>query len=309
MAQLDDMSAAAGVEAEVDTTTPESQGVEQTDTTTNTDAADFYADDAPEQDDADDVEDQADDEAEEPIAAPVSLKAEEKEQFSQLPREAQQALSEILSRRDRETQQGLESARAAQREAQTSAADAIAETQRDFAARTARVIAAFAPKPPPIELARENPGEYQYQKALFDEDAKAYDGLVQQLGGLHEEASGHFTQREQQENQERIRGLLSIPEFANEETRPEFIGKIEKVGTELGYGVQQLAQMDRTDMAALAKVQTFYEKAMKWDAHQKKRNDRPRQAQSGRFAAAPVGARTASQSSGNDAAKLLYPND
>ncbi len=300
---------AAGVEAEVDTATPESQGTEPTEST-NTDAADFYGEDQSDQGQVETEEEPADDEAEEPIVAPVSLKAEEKEQFLQLPREAQQALSDILGRRDRETQQGLETARAAQRQAETSAADTIAEAQRDFAARSAQLIAAFAPQEPSLELLQQDPIAYMREQKLYEHQLGQFNAMIGELDQMHGQATSHFTQREQHENQERIKGLMSIPEFANEETRGQFIGELEKFGTgHLGYSVQQLAQMDATDMTALKRAMNDHRDAEKWRAHQKKRNERPRQAQ-GRFAAAPAGTRADAQVVDTEEAALrrLYPN-
>ena len=301
---------ATGAEVEVETTAPDTQGAEETQTQDTTDEPDFYEEGNPFEDDADQEEDQAgEDEAEEPIEAPVSLKADEKEKFSQLPREAQQALTEIIQRREQDAQKGVESAQNAQREAQSRAADEIAQAQRAFAQQTAAVVAAFAPQPPPLELARTDPAEYQYRKALFEEESAGFNQLVQQLTGLHSEAEGHFTQREQQANAERLKGLLSIPEVANEETRGQFLNDIGNFGTEqLGYSLEALAQMDATDLAAIKRSKRWKEGFDKWEAHQKKRNERPREAK-GRFASAPVGARTAAQPGQNDALKALYPND
>lgn len=306
---IDDGAAAVAVD-DVDASAPDnSQAAEKTESPENTDAADFYADDQAEQAPVEDEEEPAGDEAEEPIDAPVSLKAEEKKQFEQLPTEAQRVLSEVLQRRDRETQQGLEAARAAQREAQTSAADEIAQTKRTFAQQSASLLAAFAPQPPPLEMARDNPAEYQYRKALFEEESAGFNQLVQNLTGIHQEAEGHFTQREQEANAERLKGLMSIPEIASEETRGQFFQEIEAFGTtHLGYSVEALAQMDATDVAALKRAMADKTDAEKWRAHQKKRNDRPREAQ-GRFAAAPVGARAAGQAGQADVLKTLYPND
>lgn len=307
MAQLDE--AAAVAEAEVTPTAPENSAVDTTEAQTD-DLAGFYGED-PEQGDQTEEEQQDGDEEpeqQEAVQAPASLKPEEKEQFAQLPPEAQRFAADLLARRDRETQQGLEQARTAQRQAETSAADTVAHIKQDFAQRATQLVQAFAPQPPPPELARQDPGHYTYLKAVFDEENAQYQALVEQVTGLQGQAGQHFQGRQQEQVQERIKGLMSIPEFANEETRGQFINDIESFGTkDLGYSVEQLAQMDVTDMSALKKAMSWKADAMKWRDHQKRRNERPRQAQ-GRFASAPVGNAIA-QNSGNDVLKSLYPND
>lgn len=307
MAQLEE--AAAGVEAEVVETAPESQGVDTTQTETPTDAEALYQEDQPEDDDVD-LDDEGEEEEQDPaVVAPASLKPEEKEQFAQLPPEAQRMLSETLARRDRETQQGLEAARTAQREAEVSAADKVAQATQAHAQQLRALVNEFAPKPPPIEMARTNPGEYQYQKALFDQDMADYTALVGNIEGIGGQSAQHFQQREQQETVERIKGLMNIPEFANTETRPQLINSVEKHGIEyLGYDLDRLAQMDATDLRALMKSQKDAEDAQRWRAHQKRRNERPRQA-GGKFAAAPAGAASNPQTNAQSVAQAMYPND
>lgn len=300
---------ATGAEVEAVAAAPDTQGTEAAQTSDTTDTADFYDEGDPFEDSDDVGEDQQGEQAPEPIEAPVSLKAEEKEKFSQLPREAQQALSEIIQRREQDAQKGVQTAQAAQQQAEAVAADQIAATKSEFAERSARIIAAFAPQPPPIELARQNPAEYLYQQGVFEQERQAFTALVEQLGGIQNEAAGHFEAREQQEKQERLRGLHSIPEFASEETRAKFLGDIETYGTKvLGYSVEQLAQMDATDMAALKTAMTDRTDAEKWRAHLKNRNARPREAK-GRFSTAPAGSGAPRQANASDTLKALYPND
>lgn len=311
MAQLD--AAAAGSEVDIDATAPDTSEAEA-EQTTQTPAEALYADDQPQADeDAEqpDAEESDDDEAEEEaeaINAPASLTPEEKEQFAQLPPEAQRVFSETLARRDREIQQGLESARSAQRDTERTAADRIAQTQRDFAQRAERLIAAFAPTPPPAELARQDPTAFLIQKAQYDEDIQQFQALVGQIGGINQQASQHFEQRDQAWMQEQFNQLRSIPEFADDAKRPEFQRQIGEMGKELGYSDDELANVSAKDIFAINKARQWKLKAEKWDAHQKKRNERPR-AVGGRFSAAPVGNAGTQQSGQKSAAEILYPND
>jgi hypothetical protein len=305
VAQLEE--AAAVTEAEVISTAPEDSETTQQ----NADET-LYPDDGPDDPELDHDDLDADElgaEAEQSaIDAPVSLKAEEKENFAQLPLEAQRFVSDVLQRRDREAQVGLESARQAQRQAETNAAGQIAQTQSHYAQVLNTVLETFAPQPPPLELLNEDPRAYMIQKTIYEEESAQFQQFTSGLHGLKQQADGHFVQQEQVANQERVRGLMGIPEFANEETRATFVNEIQTVGEALGYTVQALAQMDVQDMTAIKRARDWKAKAEKWDAHQKKRNERPRAA-AGRFAAAPAGARMAGGANQTSTLKALYPND
>lgn len=301
---------AAGAEADVADTTTETQGAEATtQPADNADEPDFYDEGDPFDEQPKEEKPAGEEAAEKPsIDAPASLNAEEKEQFTQLPPEAQRALSSILQRRDSETQQGLESARTAQRDAERSAADRIAQAQRLYAEKSTKLIQAFAPQPPPLELARQDPAEYTYQKGLYEQEMAQFQALVAKIGEDHQQSQQHFDARNQEWLQEQVKQLMSIPEIANEATRAGFIQNLEKIGVELGYGAEALREADAKDIFALNKARQWKEKAEKWDAHQKMRNERPRAA-SGRFSAAPAGARAAAQPGQTDTLKALYPND
>lgn len=309
MAQPDE--AAAVAEAEVVQTAPEqNQATETTNASDTDDALSFYEEDLPaedaEQDDLDD--DQGDEEEAEPVSAPASLNAEEKEKFTQLPAEAQRAMSEILSRRDRETQQGLEAARSAQREAQRTAADHVANTQRDFAQKFSNLVQAFQPTPPPITLIEEDPTQYLILKAQFDQDLAGYNQLVGQASQLISQSDAHFEKRKQEWMDEEANKLRSIPEVADDAKRPQFVADIRAVGKELGFSDEELSQVSAKDVFALNRVRALKADAEKWREHQKRRNERPRQA-TGRFSAAPAGNGMAANRGQNDALKSLYPND
>lgn len=312
MAQYSEDTAAVA-EAQVDQTAPDDSQAELT-TETQNPADALYPEDQPQAEPEDDEEqlqedddEEADEEAE-VINAPASLTPEEKERFAQLPPEAQRFATETLARRDRETQQGLESARSAQREAERTAADQVAQTQRDFASRFEGLIKAFQPTPPPPDLARSDPAAYLYAKAQFDEDIQQFQALVGQVDGLKQQSSQHFEQRDEAWMQEQFSQLRSIPEFADDAKRPEFQRQIGEMGKELGYSDDELANVSAKDIFAINKARQWKLKAEKWDAHQKKRNERPR-AVGGKFASAPVGNAGMQKTGTKSAADLLYPND
>lgn len=300
---------AAVAEAQVVETAPDnSQAVETNDVQEQADEPDFYDEGDPFEGEPEAEEQEQGGEPKEAIAAPASLNSEEKDRFAQLPGEAQRAISDILQRRDRETQQGLESARAAQQQAQAAAADQIAQTQAQYAETFQNFVQAFAPQPPTIELAQQDPQAYLVQKAIYDEEVQRFQQIVGGISSLKEQSDQHFKAQEQAETQARLRGLMGIPEFANDQTRAEFIGGIQSVGEAMGYDVQTLSQMDTRDMTALKRAREWKAGYDKWVAHEKRRNERPRAA-TGRFSAAPAGNRAAAAPAQTDTLKALYPND
>lgn len=287
--------------------------------TADTDVSSLYPDDQPatgqpqpegEGEPADDDYDDADEEGGEPeeaIAAPVSLKAEEKERFAQLPAEAQRMMAEVLSRRDSEVNKGLNDAREAQRVAERTAADQVAQTQRDFADRFERFAQAFAPQAPQREHYRDDMSFLAAREHYRDEMAQ-FEQLAGQINGMKGEADSHSTAREQEWHQEQVKQLMSVPEFADEATRAEFIGSIEAFGVnDLGYAKEELAAAGAKDIIVLKKAMGWKAKAEKWDAHLARRNERPRQA--GKFTAkpAPAGQRNGSNAP-IDVTEVLYPN-
>lgn len=287
---MDQLQEASAIDPnEVDTTEPDNSEV---DTTQEDDGAASYYDDEPNTDDLDDGDIDDDDEEDgeplEAITAPASLKADEKEQFAQLPPEAQRWASEVLSRRDTEIQQGLSDAKLAQREAETSAADKVAQTQRDYADRFENFAQAFAPQPPDPQLAQQNPGAYIAAKASYDAEIAEFNQIKEQIGGIRKDAEGHDTAQTQQWQQEQFNQLMSVPEFANEETRKDFLTSVQNFGVENGYSLEELAEASARDVIVLKRAMADRSDADKWRDHVKKRNERPRQA--GKFAkAAPVG--------------------
>lgn len=298
-------SPAAVAEEVVETAPDNSQAIE---TTENNDAEALYEDDLPPEEDVEsdeEVEEQA-----EAVVAPASLNAEEKEQFAQLPPDAQRAMSDIFQRRDREIQQGLEAARSAQRTAERTAADQTAQMQQHYAQQFNQLVQAFAPQPPPPELAQADPARYIALKAQFDHDSAQYGGLVQTISGMSQQSNQHFANRSQEWMQDQIGQLRSVPEFADDTTRQQFLEGVKATGLELGYTEDSLHQADATDLIALNKVRAWKSDAEKWRTHQKRRNERPR-VPSGRFASAPAGNGAASNGAGgvNNTLQALYPND
>lgn len=285
--------------------TPEALDVRPLDTTDDAAAAldDYFAqqdegepvdddspeDDAPEGDEPED--DEQDDESDEPetaIDAPVSLNAEEKAVFAQLPVEAQQAWAASETRRNAQVQEATTKAAHAERSAKTQAAEAHSKAKAVFATQLAEFASHLSPQMPDAELARVNPGEYIAQKAQYDAMKAQHDELVQQVAALGDEASQEI---DQAFIQQRDRELLAIPEVANEDTRGDFFERALGAAEALGYERDILLRDgNATDFKALVAAHGWKQDADKYKALMAKQMTRVREAKSAKpNAAQPLG--------------------
>lgn len=253
------------------------------------------SDDAEEGDEPEAAGEDQDDEADEPetvIDAPVSLNAEEKAVFAQLPPEAQQAWAASETRRNAQVQEATTKAAHAQRSAEASAAEAHSKAKAVFAEQLAQFASAYAPQAPDPELARHNPVEYIAQKAQYDAHKAQHDQFVQQVAALGDEASQEI---DQAFIQQRDRELLAIPEVANAETREGYFGRAFEAAEALGYDRDVLLRDgNATDFKALVAAQGWKDKAAKYDALMARQMQRVRDAKTAKPGAAqPRGSSTA----------------
>lgn len=223
-----------------------------------------------------DAEDSGDDDEDEPeapaIAPPASLNAEEKAQWTQLPPEAQQAIVAIESRRTAEVQSGLEKARSAQREAETTAASRVAEAARLHTEQLATVAAAYAPKAPDPRLAETNPAAWIAQKARYDTAKAQHDDFVQQVAVMHDGATKE-QERLEAESMSRMWNEVKddLPEATDPAQWQELLGKMTPVALDLGYPIELLEQATPQDIRAIKRAAAWKEKAEKWDAFQSRK--------------------------------------
>lgn len=183
-------------------------------------------DDEPEGDELEgesDDEIDEDDEPEEAIDAPVSLNKAEKDAFSQLPKEAQQFVTQLESRRASQVQEATTKASEAQRNADARAAAADAEAKRVYATQLDQFIKAFEPQMPDAQMAYNDPQRYVAAKAQYDAQKAQHDQLVQQVRGIGSQAEQEVSHTFYQQ---RDRELMAIPEVANEETRAAYLDKV-----------------------------------------------------------------------------------
>lgn len=224
-------------------------------------------------------EDEADEQEDEPeqpaIAPPVSLNAEEKATFAQLPPEAQAAWAASETRRNAQVQEATTKAAEAQRAAEARAAAADVQAQAEYAARLEEVGKAFAPQPP-------NPAhysdrvEYLLARDQYAEARAQHDQFMQQVQGLK---AGAQSQAAQIDTQARVADLLTVPELADPTQRDAFVQSSLDLVKEIGLDPVAFEQTAGSqDFAALKKVGEWRDKAAKWDSANAKTMQRVRDA-------------------------------
>lgn len=215
----------------------------------------------------DEEDGQDDDEDEHPpedaIDAPVSLTAEEKAKFAALPKEAQQYVADLESRRAIQVQTATTKASEAQRSAEQAAARADANAQALLAQRVKAIAEAYAPEMPDPQMATYDPATYIALKAQYDAKLAQHNDLVQHAESIGNEANQAMTQAE---IQQRDSELMAIPEVANEATREEWFKKALGAADVLGLDRSQMDHATAAELKALRQVADWREKAEKYEA-------------------------------------------
>ena len=233
------------------------------------------------EDEGDELDDEQEDEPETPaIAPPVSLTAEEKAEFAQLPIEAQQLLTKVETRRNLDVQQATTKAAEAQREAQAAAANAQMEAQRSYAERYNKLVSAYAPQMPDPNLAYTDPQTYIAHKAQYDAEFAQHSQLMQQIDAMQAQAVQHEQAKIRQWEAEQFGELMKDSAFADTATRATFLEEFFSFGAELGIPREGLEQASASEIQAIRKARRDHEDAEQWRAAQGKRMQRVRDAKS-----------------------------
>lgn len=201
-----------------------------------------------------------------PIQAPVSWTAEEKEEFSQLPR----ALQETLSRREVEREKFVQSKAQEAKQARAAVmqqAAAEIETAQNLHIQQLQALLPEVPPRPPARLQVEDPYAYADQLELH-EWALAQHQQVQQV---RQHIAGHQKQMNDAVKAEQAQlsaALLKeqFPEFLDETKGPELKQALLSTARALGYSDDQLAQTDAQDVLAMRQAHEWKAKADKYDA-------------------------------------------
>lgn len=247
--------------------------------------------DTDEVEDDGDEQDDSDDEPEEPaIEAPVSLTADEKAQFAQLPAEAQRLIADVEARRNIQVQQATTRAADAQRAAESAAAAADADAKAVYAQQLMAFTARFAPQAPDPALARADPAQYIALDAQYRAEAAQHSQIVQQIEALRDEAERQFAQQEQVSVKAEWEAVIAdVPEARDAAQMQQLLDRLTPLAVELGYPPELIANARPTDIRAVKRAAEWKAKADKWDAAQGRKMQRVRDAKTAKpDAAKPV---------------------
>lgn len=208
------------------------------------------------------------------IAPPVSLNAEEKNRFAQLPEEAQRFVTELETRRNEQVQQVTTKASNAQREAEARAAAADAQAKKVYAQQLMTVVSGMRPSPPDPQIAATDPGQYIHLKAQYDADAAQFDQFVQQVQTLDGEAT---QQIDQTFIEQRDRELLTVPEVRDEGTRAQFFEKAIDAAKSLGLQADALNGATAAEWQSLRQIHDWKTDAEKYRAAMSRQMQRVRE--------------------------------
>jgi len=199
------------------------------------------------------------------IEVPVSLKAEEKAEFEQLPPEAQQFVSALEARRNADVTRVTTKAANAQRDAEALAANAKADAKVQAVQEMDEFVTMFQPQPPDPMLAQTNMQQYVLEQAQYQQQQAHF-------GQLKEHVTAERQKAEEAQQAEFIKSrdeaLMRIPEIANPETRDAYLGAAfeDNLLADLQYDRGQLTQdADAQDIVRLRKISEWRDKAAKFD--------------------------------------------
>lgn len=213
-----------------------------------------------------------------PIAAPISWKAEEQEEFKQLPR----ALQETLSRREAEREKFVQSkANEAAQARQHAERDAITQV-KSIAEMHEQRLHALLPQvyaePDPM-LQAEDPYAYAEQLKAHKWSLAQYHQVQQDIRSVQAQAKQADDILQQQEQQE-IHTRLSkeLPEFFDPTDGPKLREKLGSTALALGFPAELLKNVNATEILAMKTATDWKVKADKYDALMAKKMESVREA-------------------------------
>jgi hypothetical protein len=223
------------------------------------------------------IEEEADDLP--PIEAPVSWDAEAKDVFKTLPREAQEIVQKREAEREKFVQaKSQEAAQAKQTAAQQAQAE-LAQLNAQYAQQLQTIAASIQAEEPDPMLQVTDPVAYAQQMRTYRQ-AEAQRQQAQHTAFQHaQQAQSLAQQAEQQHIAEQHRIIVeNFPEYADPTTGPELQRKLSAVAKRLGYSDELIQSARATDILAMRTVADAFDKADKYDALQKTKMQKVREA-------------------------------
>lgn len=212
-----------------------------------------------------------------PIEPPVSLTAEEKETFKNLPREAQEFTARRIGELEKGFQTKAQEAAQKERVAMRQAAEYIAQVEGESAQRLSEYAKQLAvPEPDPALIATD-PVAYAQQVRAH----QYYTAQQQQVQREAEEArtrQAHYEGLLQQNAADEFQSRLSeaLPEFFDATEGPKLREKLTATAQSLGFSEQEIHEANANAILALKQISDLKAKAEKYDALMKRQMERVR---------------------------------
>lgn len=239
-----------------------------------------------ETDETDEVEEVESDELEDveaddlpPIDAPNSLKAEEKEVFATLPREAQEFVSRRIGDLERGFQTKAQEAAQTRQQFEGQYLEAVQQMQAQTADQLEQYARQLAVQEPDPGLVATDPQLYAQQMRAY----RHYTAQREEAQRSAETARQEAQRAEQALEQREIEQMRSIiqdrfPEYLDAEQGPKLQQELSTVASELGYPPELISQARAPDILAMRVANDWRQKAIKYDALQKTKMEKVRAA-------------------------------
>jgi hypothetical protein len=239
--------------------------------------ADEQSEATEEADDDTQVEEEADDLP--PIDAPVSWDAEAKAKFAELPRDVQEYVAKREGERERFVQQKSQEATRARQDAEQAAIQQLAQIENGYAQHFQQLAEQIAPQRPNPALLQHDPMAFYAQQAAYEESVAQQRQLQQRSHEFAQQAQAREAQAEQAFNAEQRRIIVeNFPEYADPTSGPKLRAELSSVAKDMGYTDELIAQARATDILAMRKAAEWKAKADRYDALQKTKMAKVREA-------------------------------
>lgn len=201
-----------------------------------------------------------------PIPPPVSWTAEEKEEFSQLPRALQETLTRREAQREKFVQGKAQEAAQTRNAVERQALDLIQQRDATYMQQLQALLPQI-PERPSHYLQAQDPMTYAAQMDYHESAVAQYQFVQQQIDEVSQRANLTAQAAQQHQNQLNAQVLQDqFPEFLDPAKSPDLKKTLSATGQALGYSNDQLVNVDAQDILAMRTASEWKVKADKYDA-------------------------------------------
>lgn len=225
------------------------------------------------------IDDEQEDEELPDIDPPVSLTAEEKEEFKTLPREAQEILVRRVGALEKGFQSKAQQAANAERNAQQAALEQLAQIERNYSQQFQQIAQQFTAQRPDPRLLTSDPQTYSQQLYAF-EQAEAQRQYAQQQAEAYAQQAAQREEQIERETQQREAQILSenLPGFFDPQTGSELRRKLTDAAKAMGYSDELITNANAQDILAMNIAAEWKAKADQLDKLNKSKMQKVRSA-------------------------------